>query len=323
MVLPGTPPRACHPAAHQQCSGLNVKHPCCSISNDIAVALIYTIAGGLFVKSYVINLDRSPARWDRICQRFTSIRLEFQGIPAVDGSLLHYDDVMAIYQPIPNAATLTSGEVGCFLSHRNCWSEIALGQEPFGCVFEDDVIISSHLPQFIGDDTTWIPADADIVKIETVLGRVWLDRVVSMLPGNFRLTLLRSLHFGTAGYIISKSAAKRLLKLTERFSDPVDHVMFNPAFGVARGLKTYQILPALCVQSYHLYPEGSDLVDSRALTQHSTVRFPDNLENMPWLKRKTKSALRRIWRFVRPTSENRNSLRRRPKQGVTRTTASQ
>ncbi|MBZ9811021.1 glycosyltransferase family 25 protein [Mesorhizobium sp. ESP-6-2] len=67
---------------------------------------------------------------------------------------------------------------------------------------------------------------------------------------------MRSLHFGTAGYIISKSAAKRLLKLTERFSDPVDHVMFNPAFGVARGLKTYQILPALCVQSYHLYPEG-------------------------------------------------------------------
>ncbi|MBZ9811022.1 MULTISPECIES: glycosyltransferase family 25 protein [unclassified Mesorhizobium] len=111
--------------------------------------------------------------------------VRFQRIPAVDGSLLHYDDVMAIYQPIPNAATLTLGEVGCFLSHRNCWSEIALGQEPFGCVFEDDVIISSHLLQFIGDDTNWIPADADIVKIETVLGRVWLDRVVSYATRQF------------------------------------------------------------------------------------------------------------------------------------------
>ncbi|TPJ90396.1 glycosyltransferase family 25 protein [Mesorhizobium sp. B263B1A] len=256
-------------------------------------------AGGLFVNSYVINLDRSPARSGRMYERFASIGLEFERIPAVDGKLLSEKRMSDVYQPVPGAVSLTKEEVGCFLSHRRCWEEIASGLEPFGSVFEDDVIISSHLPRFVGNDTSWIPVDADIVKLETVLGRVWLDRVVSMLPGDFRLSLLRSLHFGTGGYIISKAAAERLLKLTERFSDPVDHVMFNPACGVTRGLKTYQILPALCIQSFHLYPKGSDLVDSRALTQHSAVRFPDNLENMPWLKRKTISALRRTWRFLR------------------------
>lgn len=110
--------------------------------------------------------------------------------------------------------------------------------------------MSRHADLFLGGDTTWIPAGADIVKIETVAGRgVWLDRAVKLLSGDFKLGLLRSFEFGSGGYILSKSAAERLLKITRVFSDAVDHVKFNPACGIADSLKSYQMFPALCIQN--------------------------------------------------------------------------
>ncbi|PBB34740.1 glycosyl transferase [Mesorhizobium sp. WSM3868] len=246
------------------------------------------------MKSYVINLDRSPDRWQRMVDRLNSIGAAFERVPAVDGRLLSDAEIWDVHKPVAGAATMTPEEVGCFLSHRKCWERIVSGPDAYGCVFEDDMLISKQAALFLGEDTCWIPADADIIKIEAVPGRVWLDRVISPLPGTFKLAVLRSFLWGSGGYILSKVAAERLLALTRVFSDAVDHVKFNPACGIARSLKSYQVIPALCVQTQVFSPNGSNLIDAPALAMHSDPRFPENLENRPWLERKVLRAFHRV-----------------------------
>lgn len=156
------------------------------------------------MKSYVINLDRSPDRWQRMADRLNSIGAAFERVPAVDGRLLSDTEISDVHKPVAGAAAMTPEEVGCFLSHRKCWERIVSGPDAYGCVFEDDMLISKQAALFLGEDPCWIPADADIIKIEAVPGRVWLDRVISPLPGIFKLALLRSFLWGSGGYILSK-----------------------------------------------------------------------------------------------------------------------
>ncbi|PBC03325.1 glycosyltransferase family 25 protein [Mesorhizobium sp. WSM3860] len=251
------------------------------------------------MESYVINLDRSPDRLKRMADRLNSIGLSFQRVPAVDGRLLSPAEIADVNKPAAEAAAMTPEEVGCFLSHRKCWERIVSGPDAYGCVFEDDMLISKQAALFLGGDAGWIPRDADIVKIEKVPVRVWLDRAVSPLPGAFKLALLRSFSFGSGGYILSRVTAERLLAVTRVFSDAVDHVKFNPACGIAGSLKSYQMIPALCVQTQCFYPKGSNLIEPPALAVHSDPRFPGNLMERPWLERKALQAFRRVGHKLR------------------------
>lgn len=246
------------------------------------------------MESYLINLDRSPDRLNRMTDRLNSVGLRFQRVPAVDGRLLSQAEISEVNKPVVGAASMTPEEVGCFMSHRKCWERIAWGLDAYGGVFEDDMLIAKQAALFLGDDTSWIPRDADIIKIEAVPVRVWLSRSVSLLPGAFQLALLRSFSFGSGGYILSKPTAERLLALTRVFSDAVDHVKFNPACGIAGSLKSYQMLPALCVQTQCFYPKGSSLIELPALAEHSDPRFPGNLTERPWLERKALQAFHRV-----------------------------
>ncbi|MCT2580514.1 MAG: glycosyltransferase family 25 protein [Mesorhizobium sp.] len=251
------------------------------------------------MKSYIINLDRSPGRMQRMADRLNSIGAAFERVPAVDGRLLSDAEIADVYKPIAGVAAMTPEEVGCFLSHRKCWERIASGPDAYGCVFEDDMLISKRAGLFLVEEASWVPRDADLVKVETVVGRVWLDRTVLALRDGFELARLRSFSFGSGGYILSKTAAERLLAMTRVFSDAVDHVKFNPACGIAGSLKSYQMIPALSVQTQSFYPKGSPLIEVPALAVHSDPRFPGNLMEKPWLQRKVLQALRRLGHTLR------------------------
>lgn len=196
---------------------------------------------------YLINLDRSPDRLTAMSRRFADLGIAFQRIMAIDGRNLPAKEIDALRIQTPGWIPLSAGEVGCFLSHRQCWERIAQGEELYGCVFEDDVLLSSRLPEFLSD-ANWIPRDAEIVKIEDSGIRVWLDRALIDQSGGFRLGRLRSANYRAGGYMLSRDSAKRLLSLTERFAIPIDLVLFDHSRGFATKMVIYQLVPALCVQ---------------------------------------------------------------------------
>lgn len=200
------------------------------------------------MKCLVINLDRSSERLARMALIFARIGIEFERVEAIDGNLLSDRQREAVIRDNGDREPLTHTEVACFLSHRKAWRMIAGGAEPYGAVFEDDIVVSGNAARWLLSHD-WIPAGTDAVKLETIGDRTWVDRRTIDLGDGYNLSNLRGTHWGTAAYILSRDFARRLLDETERFSITVDGVLFNHELGILGEIKCYQFVPAICAQS--------------------------------------------------------------------------
>ncbi|MBA1139764.1 glycosyltransferase family 25 protein [Mesorhizobium neociceri] len=200
------------------------------------------------MKCLVINLDRSRDRLAHVTAEFARICVAFERVAAVDA------------RDRPNLAALpqgkkhlrmADGEIACLLSHKQCWSIIAAGEDAYGAIFEDDIVFADKAgPLLAGAD--WIPADADIVKLETFFNRTVISRKQVACGHGFSASRLHAVHIGTAGYILSRQAARDLIEATNEIAIPVDHLVFNPRFATSSRHVIYQLVPALCLQAQFL-----------------------------------------------------------------------
>lgn len=101
------------------------------------------------MKIFVINLDRRP---DRL-QHITTVLKDYDWsrMPAYDGRDVSLKEFRAGgWHPDMNwrdpllKRSLTTTEIGCFISHYKCWVEIANSTEP-GIIFEDDIELIRRL----------------------------------------------------------------------------------------------------------------------------------------------------------------------------------
>lgn len=199
------------------------------------------------MKLYVINLDRSPERLQRLDGIFSSFNLQFTRIPAVDGRTLDDACIANLTKQRLWYEPLTRGEIACFLSHKLALQYIASGDDNYAAIFEDDVELSTDAKKFLSDDS-WIPYSAEIVKIETHGKKVWLGKPVA-LQDDYSVAPLKSRHIMAAAYIISKPAAKKLVGLMEQATVPFDHFIFSPKFHIFEKFSIWQIDPAIVRQA--------------------------------------------------------------------------
>src|SRR6266567_5690573 len=151
------------------------------------------------MKTVLINLDRSPDRLKAFAEQARTAGISFERLPAVDG------------RDITNLPSgLTGGQKGLFLSHRRAWADLVASREEWMAVFEDDVHLSAEASLFLCDDE-WLPRDAHVIKIETFLKKTRLGPPRYPAPGGRAIRKLINHHLGTAGYIISREGARRLI----------------------------------------------------------------------------------------------------------------
>ena len=86
-------------------------------------------------------------------------------------------------------------------------------------------------------------------------------------------------HYGSAGYIVSRECALRLLNLTEVCYQPVDSILFDEKSVLWKEFDVYQALPALCVQEFFYSKQlnvevsfGSDIGQSRKPKRKKTIK---------------------------------------------------
>ncbi|NCG11340.1 MAG: hypothetical protein GWP33_09735 [Alphaproteobacteria bacterium] len=194
---------------------------------------------------FLINLDRREDRMRVMEKRLEE--LEFHRITAVDGNNLRPNQAQikhleeALYP-------LSENELACILSHLSICEKMLAEQIPFGCVLEDDVILSEELGSFLRDDQ-WIPLGLDLIKIETMLESVWLSRREERVKTR-NLSKLYSFHPGTAGYIISLRGAQKMHKILTSPNQAADDLMFKRVIETDEFGDVWQMVPALCVQEF-------------------------------------------------------------------------
>lgn len=200
------------------------------------------------MKCYLINLDRSKDRLAQMGVEFGRLGLSFTRVAAVDGRLLSQEELNAVTAPVRRwEIPMPPGEIGCFLSHKKCLEIIAQGEDAYAAVFEDDIVLSGQAQKIL-TGTDWIPADADLIKIETFNSVILLGESKKIQGTECKYARLLSKHLCTGGYIVSREAAKRMLQFMQLISIPVDNLMFDPEYEMFSSFNIYQIYPAICKQ---------------------------------------------------------------------------
>jgi glycosyl transferase family 25 len=196
----------------------------------------------------VINLERSKDRLEHITAVFQERNLVFIRVLGVDGSILRRKDFRFLTSKRNWPLKLTYAEVACFLSHRECLRLIGEGPDAYGAIFEDDIILSPNAPVFL-KQSSWIPFDTDMIKLDTAGISCLIGRVIAKLEGGYSLAPLMSKHYCAAGYIVSKRCAQWLYKNIEYAIAPIDEIYFNPDCDIMHRLNIYQMIPAPVMQA--------------------------------------------------------------------------
>lgn len=202
------------------------------------------------MKCLVINLDRSPDRLAHVTGEFARIGIAFERVAATDARELP-EWMLETKHSMYGVRRLSRSEIACAQSHRACWSMIAQDDAPYGAVFEDDVVFSAKAGAILAQ-TGWIPGDADVVKLETSFHKIMVHRKRLAVGDGFSAFRLHKRHMGTAGYILSRQAARDLLEATVEATAASDDLVFNPAFATSASKTIYQLIPALCAQDQFL-----------------------------------------------------------------------
>ena len=174
---------------------------------------------------YVINLDRSPDRWQRISQHLDSLGLHAQRISAVDARQLSPVEFSKHYNEPLNKSTFFIGlrpaEIGCFLSHRKALHRfIDHSDKPYAIILEDDV-------EFLAPPLTYAEQWQQVLMCPrpTMLKLYKRRSINGLVVDETNGTSILRPHLvplGTQAQVINRKAAKQLLEASEQFGMPVD-----------------------------------------------------------------------------------------------------
>jgi glycosyl transferase family 25 len=208
------------------------------------------------VKAWCINLDRRPDRWAHVMAEAARAGIEIARLPAVDATDPEVAAAAAQVAPTIAGVPMSAGAFACFASHRLAWQRLLESGDSHAMVMEDDLNLSPGIGRLMRED--WIPADADVVKLETWGSRCHVARVPTATVDGRRVVRLLSTHIGGGCYILSRPAAERLVDMTHRYRDPVDELLFNDRLDWFPQATIYQVSPAAAVQGKRPHEGAAD-----------------------------------------------------------------
>lgn len=211
--------------------------------------------------TYLINLKRRYDRLTRSSEILNSYNFNFfKRFEAVDGSKIDDNKLKEIlskdaynklyFKTRETHEQLTIGGVGCALSHIELWKQLVNSPYDKMLIFEDDIDINWDLyytieyifNKFKKDN---IDFDIFLFSVNCPFGNECFQKVNYPLK-LFNYKLYKVFYFwSTACYIITKKAAKKLLKNVFPLKKQIDQYMAD----YCNELKIYTIKPYIVTQS--------------------------------------------------------------------------
>ena len=203
------------------------------------------------MKAFLINLMRRPDRLRNMESQLAGLDIPYRVVTAVDARTASEETANRRFAADGPLGPLPKGDRCCTLSHMSAWDMFLATGDSHGLILEDDVEIDADAAHLLRD-ADWIPRRVGLLKIERfgpANQRVLVDEVVDT-GGGRQIGRLRSRHTGAAAYVLSRKTADLLLSWREKWTLPVDHMLFNPNNSpLAAALKPYQLTPCIARQS--------------------------------------------------------------------------
>lgn len=175
-----------------------------------------------------INLDSDTDRRTRLQAEFERLGLAAERFNATRWTALPQAEQDSLYSPALNAQQfhkpLVNGEKGCYASHLRAWQWLLESPHSGLVVLEDDVRLTPGFGAVV-DAIAALPEGWDMVKLlgRTATGQA-TEKVLSRRPlaSGYELVDYRRVPSLTAGYVISRAGASKLLASRRPFGRPID-----------------------------------------------------------------------------------------------------
>ncbi|WP_075321565.1 glycosyltransferase family 25 protein [Histophilus somni] len=251
--------------------------------------------------NYVISLKSSIERRKHIEKEFGKQNIPYSFFDAFQPNEENENTIQQ-YVPSLNKTDLTIGEKGCLMSHVLLWQKCVDENLPFIAIFEDDIFLSSVANKFLCQ-YNWLKERFDfnqyfILRLETQLMQsIYKNTEIQCFQHHDFIQLMSS-HWGTAGYIISQLAAKKLLGLFKSPNlslEPIDVILFESLLKEEQ-YPVYQLDPALLVQDFVWNKENCQLTSilEPDRSKRKIININEKEKRNLWQK-----IQREIWRYKR------------------------
>jgi glycosyl transferase, family 25 len=175
-----------------------------------------------------INLDRDAERRQRMEAELLRHGLQGERFAGVLWTALSVTEQGTLYSESLNARQfhkpLVNGEKGCYASHLALWRWLLDSRHQAVVVLEDDVRLCADFGR-VCDAIAALPAKRwDMVKLigRAGIGKPEKLRRREMLCVGFELQHYRRVPSLTAGYVINREGAAKLLASRQPFGRPID-----------------------------------------------------------------------------------------------------
>ena len=257
------------------------------------------------MQAFLINLERRPDRMRAMAAQLARLGIEYAPVAAVDAKSVDVDKITPSFTAGGPLGPIAKGDRCCAKSHVRAWEAFLASGEEYGIVLEDDVLLHASSAELLRDGD-WIPRTVGLLKLEHYGPRgqrILIGESINILS-RWRAAEIWSRHTGAAAYILSRDVARHLLSLTDPWSLPVDHLLFNPNISpVFAAIRPYQLMPAIARQSASIGGR-SDIEEWReplrqfswAYLKREAVRASNDLRALP---RQVASVAVQTAKFVR------------------------
>ncbi|WP_299852139.1 glycosyltransferase family 25 protein [uncultured Roseovarius sp.] len=195
------------------------------------------------LSAFVLHLTRAEKRRANAHDLRDNSGLASEIWPAVDGSTLSSSDLSTlvrdqVFDP-PYPFPLKTGEIGCFLSHRQMWAEIVRRGLPAAFIIEDDAGLDPDLFDTALDMASQYIDQLGYIQFQT---RAPKDpKLLIDTTGGCTLTVPQQGGLRTTAQMVSIEAAQHLLDRSQVIDRPVDTFVQSHWF---TGLRPAMIYPS-------------------------------------------------------------------------------
>ncbi|MCA5585455.1 MULTISPECIES: glycosyltransferase family 25 protein [Parabacteroides] len=214
------------------------------------------------IKTYLINLKESVERRERVLRETAGHRLlDIELVEAVDGRKMSAEEVTSRFHTLKfiyrYERTPKRGEIGCTLSHRECYRRFLESDNEFALILEDDVTFLYPVEE----------TEEILQQLTAKLSRrkshlITLSIQYIYYPGNsFQINSFSvfkvSDAWGTCAYLINRKAAKKLLSVSRASIVADDFVYMN-----CHGIRVDGIYPNLAAGASSMKQIDTEIQDN-------------------------------------------------------------
>jgi glycosyl transferase, family 25 len=172
------------------------------------------------IQALVISLKHSTERQEKIKNEMKKTPIKWSFCDAFDGDRLDFSKIPYSAKKVRKLLgfELTRKEIGCYLSHMNCWAACVKSNQNT-LVFEDDFVIQSNFNEVLQKILSW-NFSWDIIRLQALAASSF--EVVADFE-SFKLVKNKTDPLGATAYLVNPRSAKVLIENSIEIFEPLDH----------------------------------------------------------------------------------------------------